>query len=349
MRKKHKWLIALLVLLVVIVGTLAIYHRATYLVFRNLTVKTYKLDESQDDWNGGRTYLEVPYCDVSPADYVNIYVPDTAEMPNLYVIIHGGGFVSGDAESRQAQWMYRYFRDHGFACASVNYRLAEEAPFPAAVEDCKTAIRFLRAHAEEYGYNADHIAVFGESAGGYLAAMCAFTNDGEFNTLPFIGQEQLGDVSAEVDVLVDYYGVMEMGMDKDISEIGLPKPIYKIANFWANKETTQGFENVESFWLRKNLSEMTPEELAVADPYTYISENLTEDRDLSVWVVHGDCDITVPYLQSERLQARLTDVLGSDRVVFRLIPDMGHASDPLYADAELEGLEDYLNDKLLKG
>lgn len=335
-------------LVLVIAVTLAVNYKATYLVFRNLTVPVYDLDESQNDWGGGTVYTEVPYSDVSLSDYVNIYVPDLAETPPLYVIIHGGGFISNDAESRQAQLMYRYFRDHGFACASVNYRLAQEAPFPAAVEDCKAAIRFLRAHAEEYGYNADHIAVFGESAGGYLAIMCAVTNDDEFNNLTFIGQEETGDVSARVDALVDYYGASELGMTNNyLRTIGLPKIIYQIANSWISTgDVTQGFEDVESFWLRKNLSEMSSEELAISNPYTYIEENLAVGGDLSVWIVHGDCDITVPHPMSGRLYERLAGLLGTHRVIYRLITDMGHASDPLFSDEALGLIETFLKDKL---
>lgn len=350
MKQKRNWFwIFPLALVVVIAVTLAANYKAVRLVFYNLTVPVYDLDEARDNWSGGATYLKVPYSNVSPSDYVNIYVPDSEDIPPLYVVIHGGGFVTNDAESRQAQWMYRYFRDHGFACASVNYRLAGEAPFPAAIEDCKAAIRFLRAHAEEYGYDAGRIAVFGESAGGYLAVMCAVTNDDEFNILSFIGQEETGDVSAKVDVLVDYYGAVEMGMGKDVSEIGLPNVIYQIANSWIGGDVLQGFENVESFWMRKNISEMTPEELSISDPYTYMETNLPENNDLSVWIVHGDCDITVPYLQSERLNDRLVGILGADRVTYRLIPQMGHASDPLYSNEELELLETYLKNKLLEG
>lgn len=345
-KRRSLWIIPL-ALIIVIAVTLAVNYRAAYLVFRNLTVPTYKLDESRDDWSGGTAYMEVPYSNVSPSDYVDIYVPDGVENPPLYVVIHGGGFIAGNAASRQSQWMYRYFRDHGFACASVNYRLAQEAPFPAAVEDCKAAIRFLRAHADEYGYNTGRIAVFGESAGGYLAAMCAFTNDGEFNGLPFIGQDELGDVPAKVDVLVDYYGVMEWNIQKDLAAIGLPGFIYQIANSWISADEMEGFDSFESYWLRKNVSEMTPEERAVSDPYTYIEKNLPGNSGLSVWIVHGDCDITVPCPQSDRLNEKLAGILGADRVTYRMIPDMGHASDPLYSDDELGLLEAYLRDKLV--
>jgi len=348
MKNKWKWIVPG-VLLAVVLGVLAFYHDAVYMVFRNLTMEVYQLDDSED-WSGGTAYLGIPYADVSPSDYVDIYVPNQEEPPPLYVIIHGGGFISGDANSRQAQLMYRYFRDHGFACASVNYRLAQEAPFPAAVEDCKAAIRFLRANGSRYGYNAERIAVFGESAGGYLAVMCAVTNNEEFNSLPFIGQNETGDVSAKVDVLVDYYGHVDaLRLDEDLRAVRLPKLVYQIANYWLDGDVLAGFENLDSFWRRKNLSEMSEEELAVSNPYTYIKENLTEDTGLCAWLIHGDCDLTVPYLNSLRLREQLAQRLGEEQVSCRLVHGMGHASDPLYSDEELELLEEYLNDKLYEG
>ncbi|MBR1813614.1 MAG: alpha/beta hydrolase [Lachnospiraceae bacterium] len=347
MKKSHRgiWIVSFTLILTIII-TLTVNHKATNMVFRNLTAPVYHFDESQDDWDGGSTYLGVQYSDVSPNDYVNIYVPVSGEAPPLYVLIHGGGFVSGVAESKQAQMIYRYFRDHGFACASVNYRLAQEAPFPGAVKDCKAAIRFLRAHADEYGYNADRIAVFGESAGGYLAVMCAVTNDDEFNDLPFIGQGALGDVSAKVDVLVDYYGVKEWDLKKYLPDIELPTLIYDIANSWVGDLEMEGFDDFVSYWLRKEITELTAEELAVSDPYTYIEKNLPGNNNLSAWIIHGDCDMTVPYPQSDRLNKKLVDILGPDRVTYRLIPNMGHASDPLYSEEILADIEGFLKEHL---
>lgn len=340
---KKKWFCFVpLLLLAVVVAVLAVYRDAAYMVFRNLTAPVYELDDGRD-WSSGKAYPGIPYADVSASDYVDIYVPDQTQPPPLYVIIHGGGFISGDANSRQAQLMYRYFRDRGFACASVNYRLAQEAPFPAALEDCKAAIRFLRAHADEFGYDADRIAVFGESAGGYLAVMCAVTNDAQFNSLPFIGQDELGDESAAVDVLVDYYGHIDsVGMKEDLRAIRLPKPVYQIANGWLRGDMLEGYEDPGSFWHRKNISEMTQEELSTLSPYTYIEENLSQNSGLHVWILHGDCDLTVPYLHSERLNTRLAQALGADQLSYRLVHGMGHACDPLYSDEELGLLEEYL-------
>lgn len=333
---------ALAVLLLAAVVLAAVYHKAAYAVWKNLTVPTVKLDNAP--WDAGASWERLPYASDSPAQYLDLYVPEGTggALPKLYVIIHGGGFISNDSQSKQARLMYRYFRDHGYACASVNYRLAQEAPFPAGLSDCKAAIRFLRAHAAEYGYDAQHLAVFGESAGGYLAVMCGVTNGDEFTDVAFLGQEQAGDVSAKVDVVVNYYGHIDhTGMEEDWKQLGIPQVVVNIANGWIGGDVLQGYDNIESFWFRKNVSEMNQEEYDVGDPHYYIRKN--DLAGLSMWIVHGDCDITVPYLHSERLAAQLREKLGDGAVSYHLVPGMGHASDPLYSDELLGRLKDYLD------
>jgi acetyl esterase/lipase len=226
--------------------------------------------------------------------------------------------------------------------ASVNYRLAQEAPFPAAIEDCKAAIRFLRAHAEEYGYQAERICLFGESAGGYLATMCAFTNDEEFNSLSFLGQTEESNPSARVDVLVDYYPFVSLtGLDEDLKEIGCSRLFFDLANGWVNGNL-EGFEDFASYWLRQNISQMTPEERQSADPFRYLEKNGAELKHLSVWLIHGESDITVPIPSSNRLYAAMQAQLDPGRLVYRQIPRQGHASDPLYADSILREIEEWM-------
>ena len=329
-------------------GVIATHREAAHMVLKNRTATVYDLDESTE-WAGGTSYIGVPYATDSATQYVNIYVPEAETPPPLLVLIHGGGFVAGDAENRQSQLMYRYYRDHGYACASINYRLAQEAPFPGGLEDCKAAIRFLRANARQYGYDASRIALWGESAGGYLAVMCAVTDDSEFSSVPFIGQEETEEVSAQVQVLVDYYGAVDKTkLQEDLKAMKVPEVLYNRVNAWADKETTQGFENVESFWLRKNVSEMTQEELDASDPYAFIEKHVNPDSDLAVWIVHGDCDLTVPCPQSDRLAARFNEILGEGKVRYHRVAGMGHASDPLYSDDLLKQLRIFLDGHIRK-
>ena len=85
------------------------------------------------------------------------------------VWIHGGAFRTGSRDSG-----LRYlppFAEMGWVCASIEYRLSGEAIWPAQIEDCKCAIRFLRSHSEQYGLDPHRIGVWGSSAGGHLVAM----------------------------------------------------------------------------------------------------------------------------------------------------------------------------------
>ena len=87
------------------------------------------------------------------------------------VCIHGGGWWKGTRKNhgRIAQAL----ADRGFVAATISYRLSGEAPFPAQIQDCKAAVRFLRAKADQYGINPDKIGAIGLSAGGHLTALLA--------------------------------------------------------------------------------------------------------------------------------------------------------------------------------
>jgi acetyl esterase/lipase len=101
--------------------------------------------------------------------------PGTKLRPGL-VIIHGGGWIEGDKSSFTSlkHWAPGNIVDFaklGIVAASLNYRMSGEAPFPAALEDCKNAVRWLRAHADEFHIDSNRIGAYGNSAGGHLALL----------------------------------------------------------------------------------------------------------------------------------------------------------------------------------
>ncbi len=354
MKRKDIVKIAVVAALVVIAVTILLNRNTVHIVFKNLTAMKLNMDES-DEWAGGKSYVGVHYATDSEAQYLDLYVPNVAydaEKPKLFVMVHGGGFIYNDSQSRQAQLMYRYFRDNGFACATVNYRLAQEAQFPGALSDVKAAVRFLKAHADEYGFDASKVAIWGESAGGYLAVAASVTNDNEFCDVEYIGQkkieESLGEsISASVDVCVDYYGAVDLSLkDEDWKKLGIPKFIVDIANGWLHTDIMQGYPDVESFWLRKDTTELTDEERSYSDIYHYIDENLDESSTIKFWISHGDCDITVPILQSERLRDTLNELIGADNVTYHIVPGAGHAGDIMYTDQELSLIGEFLNENM---
>jgi len=87
------------------------------------------------------------------------------------VCIHGGGWANGSRTSHEK--VAQAVAARGYVAATISYRLSGEAPFPAAIHDCKAAVRFLRANAKEYGIDPDRIGAIGLSAGGHLTALLA--------------------------------------------------------------------------------------------------------------------------------------------------------------------------------
>jgi acetyl esterase/lipase len=140
-----------------------------------------------------------------PEQQVDLYVPTNNTGEPLVVYIHGGGWQHGDkagdsVNPNNLQWLWQ-----GYAMASINYRLAPRALWPAQIQDCKAAIRWLKAHAHEYGYDPNRIAVVGESAGGHLAAMLGTTAGSKI----FDVGENL-DYTSEVICAVNLFGVSDL-------------------------------------------------------------------------------------------------------------------------------------------
>jgi acetyl esterase/lipase len=131
-----------------------------------------------------RVLLDVPYVENGhPQQKLDLYLPAHPKGP-LLVWIHGGGWRGGTKTETPGLATVK----NGVAVASLEYRFSQHAIFPAQIEDCKAAIRWLRAHAKEYGYRDDMVAAWGASAGGHLVALLAVT-----------GQKKDFDVGANLD------------------------------------------------------------------------------------------------------------------------------------------------------
>jgi acetyl esterase/lipase len=134
---------------------------------------------------------------------LDLYVPTPAKSPPLVIWVHGGAWRSGSKANPSVLPLI----GHGYAVASVDYRLSPVAPFPAQVYDIKGAIRYLRAEAKGRGISADRIAIAGGSAGGHLAALVGVSNgvkelEGE------IGEHR--DQSSDVQAIVVFYGASNL-------------------------------------------------------------------------------------------------------------------------------------------
>jgi acetyl esterase/lipase len=128
---------------------------------------------------------------------------DAAGLRPAIVCIHGGGFRAGTRESYDKLCLT--LAQRGYVAITVTYRLAPAYQFPAAVQDCKAAVRWLRANASKYHVDPARIGVTGGSAGGHLAQFLGVTN----GVKEFEGEENL-DQSSAVSCVVNFYGPSDL-------------------------------------------------------------------------------------------------------------------------------------------
>jgi len=137
--------------------------------------------------------------------YLHLALPKTLDKPvPVIIIVHGGGWQGGD---RNSNLLGAYkFAENGFAAASIEYRLSQQAPFPAQIQDCKCAVRYLRANAGKYHIDPDHIGTLGDSAGGHLVALMGLTE----NVPEFEGDGGSKGVSSRVQAVCDMFGPADL-------------------------------------------------------------------------------------------------------------------------------------------
>ena len=134
---------------------------------------------------------------------LDLYLPKEVKNPQLIVWVHGGAWRAGSKERMPIKDLV----PHGFAVASVDYRLTSMARFPANVHDIKAAIRWLRANAKEYGYQADMVGIAGASAGGHLVNSVG-TSNGHPQLEGKVGEHE--GHSSRVDAIVSFYGAANL-------------------------------------------------------------------------------------------------------------------------------------------
>jgi acetyl esterase/lipase len=217
--------------------------------------------------------------------------PPPGLMP-VVVYIHGGAWRSGSKEGGLP--LLKDLARKGYFGASIEYRFSAEAKFPAQIEDCKCAIRFLREKATEYKLDPDRVGVWGSSAGGYLAALLG--TSGGVKELE--GSGGWPERSSRVQAVVDWFG------PTDFLTMG------------KNEIDHDAADSPESQLIGGPIQE-NKEKTAKSSPLTYVSAD-----DPPFLLMHGDQDNLVPPAQSERLQEALTKA--GVKSVLKLLPGQRH-------------------------
>ena len=224
---------------------------------------------------------------------VDLYLPRDADGSTpVLIYIHGGGWVGGSKESRVLRllpWM-----EMGWAVVNVQYRLSDISLAPAAVEDCRCALRWVIQNAARYNFDTDRIVVSGDSAGGHLALTTG--------------------------MLPESAGLDRQCAGNNISSRGPEEPVAAIINWYGITDVGDLLEgpNMQSYaveWLGS-----IPNRFEVAErvsPLTYVRSGLPP-----ILTIHGDADRLVPYQHGVLLHEELTKAGVSNQL--HTVPGGGH-------------------------
>jgi acetyl esterase/lipase len=216
-------------------------------------------------------------------------------MPTV-IFIHGGGWVQGTKEASMLTVLP--YIAMGYSVVNVEYRLANVSLAPAAIEDCRCALRWVVAHAKDYNFDTSRLIVAGASAGGHLAL-----TTGMIPTSAGFDRTCQTPVEPKVAAIVDFFGIADIA---DLLDGPNKKPF---PENWPY--TVQWLGN------QPNRAELA----TATSPLTYVRAGVPPTIS-----IHGDADPTVPYTHSVRLQ----EALQKAGVVHELItvPGGGHGNFP---------------------
>ncbi|MGW7457390.1 alpha/beta hydrolase fold domain-containing protein [Streptomyces sp. NPDC054797] len=223
------------------------------------------------------------------------------------VWIHGGGWLEGDRRypppTVPAALLHGAVLAAGLALVSIDYRHSLEAPFPAQLHDVKAAIRYVRRFADVFGVDPDRIGVWGESAGGHLAALAGLVGPGSRDGAALEGTQGVGSGDTGVLAVVDWYGISDVVAAAEHPMPQMPGG----ADFPNPYEALLGADAAQR-----------PDLARAASPVTY-----TEGSNPPPFLlVHGTRDGLVPYSQSEILATALSGAGGE--VTLRPVVDADH-------------------------
>jgi acetyl esterase/lipase len=274
---------------------------------------------------GVRLERDLAYIpDGDEAQRLDLYLPVQApgEPLPLIVHIHGGGWMGGNKYPCPVAGMVL----RGYVVASVEYRFSQKAKFPAQIQDCQAAIRWLRANAAKYQIDPGKVGVVGGSAGGHLSALVGTAGGAE--VFPAIGGND--DQSDRVQAVCDIFGPADFTtVVKQAAEDS------KVKNIFTFNSPKDPYSQLIGVPLE------TTEKSRAVSPVTFISAD-----DPPVLILHGTHDTLVPYAQSvqfaDALKAQGTPVW------LQTLPGAGHGG-PAFTKPQITKLTQDFFDKFLKG
>ena len=261
-----------------------------------------------------QVHSDLSYATLSESQRLDLYLPAGEGPFPLVIYVHGGGWILGDKLEPFSNGIVDFLVQRGFGVASVNYRLSDEAKFPAQVHDVKAAVRWLRAHASEFGLDPNRFGAWGDSAGGNLVAMLGTSCGAAALEGGDLGS---AEQSSCVQAIVDWYGPMDfIKIDGQFAGTSCPQ------------NHSQG-NSIESDYLGTPILR-APDLVQAANPITYVSSD-----EPPFLIQHGTADCVVPVQQSQQLHDALAAANDPGKVVLSTLQGAAHGGPEFLSPANL--------------
>jgi len=275
------------------------------------------LAEAQTSHSTVRVLPDIEYASVDDQRLLlDLYLPEKVEGAPLLVWVHGGAW-RGGSKSRMP---LESLAEEGWVIASVDYRLTPVARFPAQIHDIKAALRFLRAKAADYGFDAERIAIAGNSAGGHLAALVGTTN-GHQDLEGSVGAHL--EESSDVQATISLYGASNLTtILKQSTPFGLGVRIPALQLLLGGQP------------------EDKTEIARLASPTFHV-----DPSDPPLLLIHGDQDPQMPISQSHELDGLYKELGLSVR--FEVAHGAVHGGPQFYDEIRLPIIKEFLKTYLL--
>lgn len=248
-----------------------------------------EITEGQIDVISNIIYSQVTLRNANRPLKMTLLVPRTQEAKPAIVYYPGGGFTSANHEKFIEMRMA--LAKAGFVVAAAEYRTVPDR-YPALINDAKAAVRYLRAHARQFGIDPQRIGVIGDSAGGYVAQMMGTTNgENQFDTGDFT------EVSSDVQAAVTIYGISNL---MNIGE-GYPEAIQEVHKSPAVTEALLIHGPAFADFAGESILS-DPQKALEASPIGHIKQGMPP-----FLIMHGSADKLVSPVQSEQFYRALTE------------------------------------------
>ena len=204
----------------------------------------------------------------------DVYLPPTDGPHPTLLMIHGGAWFSGN--KAHVSYHASYAAEQGYAVVAINYRLAPRHKFPAQVEDCRTALTWIKENADKYQFDKDRIGVYGYSAGAHLASLVGLSQ----NNREEDGEAESAPKSDSEDEVLNIKAIVAGGTPCEFS--------------WISEDS-----KALAYWLGDSRVAV-PETYAAASPIEFVDKD-----DPPIFLFHGTVDRVVPPQSPEKLKQKL--------------------------------------------